>query len=559
MSEEPFYLRQDIQVEPLFDKWYAWSHLIPPATAARNLTERHLKIMDSYIDAPEFHAGAVKNPKMLGGPFIDYDGQRVDEIRALRDETRSRRAPLVALSAALKELDQLLRTEAKGFSLAPLYARVPEILRGYVELAYDLNNQPSFRIVEPLLYESGFYDESAQSIVLSVSTGDNRPFVLSTPRLDSPEVLSLNWRFADKRVDALFRLKHQPQTWREIENMMDLPQDQAALFRQFLTTDPPPVYEPYTGTGVRWRYFGHACVLIETAQVSILFDPVLSYTYESEVSRYTYLDLPDQIDYVVITHNHQDHILFETLLQIRHRVGEVVVPRNGSGMLQDPSLKLILQRTGFPRVRELAELESIAIPGGQVTGIPFFGEHSDLAINTKLAYVVEFGQKKLLFAADSCNIEPHLYERIHRYVGDVDVLFVGMECDGAPLSWLYGPLLMQPLARSLDQSRRLNGSDYQQASAIVHQFHCKEVYVYAMGQEPWLNYVMSIKYTEQSRPIIESNKLIAYCSSNGIVAERLFGEKEILISEVWEPQSVAAAMANDSGRPSGSSGSSPGQ
>jgi hypothetical protein len=50
-----------------------------------------------------------------------------------------------------------------------------------------------------------------------------------------------------------------------------------------------------------------------------------------------------------------------------------------------------------------------------------------------------------------------------------------------------------------------------------------------MGQEPWLNYIMSIKYTEESRPIIESNRLIQYCSEHGIIAERLFGEKEILL------------------------------
>ena len=45
--DAPLYLRQNIQTEPLVDYWYAWSHLIPPATGARNLTERHLKIMDS--------------------------------------------------------------------------------------------------------------------------------------------------------------------------------------------------------------------------------------------------------------------------------------------------------------------------------------------------------------------------------------------------------------------------------------------------------------------------------------------------------------------------------
>ena len=137
----------------------------------------------------------------------------------------------------------------------------------------------------------------------------------------------------------------------------------------------------------------------------------------------------------------------------------------------------------------------------------------------------------LLFAADSCNIEPRLYEHLHREIGDVDALFLGMECDGAPLSWLYGPLLTQRLERAMDESRRLAGSNYEQGLHIVNTFHCREAYVYAMGQEPWLNYIMSIKYTDHSRPIVESNRLIQACQERGIAAERLFGEKEILIEE----------------------------
>ena len=50
-----------------------------------------------------------------------------------------------------------------------------------------------------------------------------------------------------------------------------------------------------------------------------------------------------------------------------------------------------------------------------------------------------------------------------------------------------------------------------------------------MGQEPWLNHVMSIKWTAQSKPIVESDRLIADVPGAVIVAERLFGEKEILI------------------------------
>jgi hypothetical protein len=40
---------------------------------------------------------------------------------------------------------------------------------------------------------------------------------------------------------------------------------------------------------------------------------------------------------------------------------------------------------------------------------------------------------------------------------------------------------------------------------------------------------MTVKYTEQSNPILASNQLIEDCRSRGIQSERLFGEKEILL------------------------------
>jgi L-ascorbate metabolism protein UlaG (beta-lactamase superfamily) len=524
------YLRPDVQAEPLFDGWYAWAYLIPPATAARNITERHLRIMDSYISAPHLHASAVKNPKLLGGPFIDYGGGRVEEVRQLREQTMSSRSKLIALSGALNALDEMLATKADGYSLQPLYQEVPPVLRGYVELVYDLNNHPSFRLLESLLYRSEFYDRSAQTVLLSPAARDQRPFVLSTPRLDASDGVHLSVPFNHQIVDALFRLKREPRSWDEILDMFaDAGHEKHPTLDQFFTSDPPTPYAPYEGHGVRWRYFGHACILIETKGLSILFDPVISYTYPSPLSRYTYDDLPERLDYVVITHNHQDHILFETLLQLRHKVRNIVVPRNGGGTLQDPSVKLLLSNTGFANVVELAEFEQIDTPSGSIVGLPFLGEHADLNVQSKLAYLVRIGKRQLLFAADSCNIEPVLYEHVHRCIGDVDVVFLGMECDGAPLSWLYGPLLSKRLDRSKDQSRRLSGSNFEQAYDIVRRFRCKYAYVYAMGQEPWLNHVMSIKYSSESRPITESTRLVEECRKQGLEAERLFGEKEILL------------------------------
>lgn len=490
-----------------------------------------MKIMNSYVNGPQIHLNAVKNPKMAGGPFIDLGGKRVDEVRALRDRIRTERAHLFELSAAIGELDNMIRSSAKGYSLHPLYAQVPELLRGYVELCYDLNHQASFRLIEPLLYKSRYYDRSMQSLMLSAIRSDNRPFMLSTPRLEDDASLHLQVPFASPLIDELFRLKSDPRRGEEIKEMFGARGSQGELIESFLTPEVPPRYVPYEGPGVRWRYFGHACILIESQGVSMLFDPALSYTYESGISRYTYLDLPDSIDYVLITHNHQDHVLFETLLQIRHKVKNIVVPRSGGGQLQDPSLKLLLEHCGFRNVIEATEMEDFKTDKVQITALPFFGEHADLDIRSKMAWLVKIGPHAMMFAADSCNIEPRLYEHIHREVGDVDVLFLGMECDGAPLTWLYGPLLTARIERAMDESRRLSGSNFEQGRSIVELFDCKEVYVYAMGQEPWLNHVMNVKYTAESRPIVESDKLLKWSQERGITAERLFGEREILIEQ----------------------------
>jgi hypothetical protein len=131
-------------------------------------------------------------------------------------------------------------------------------------------------------------------------------------------------------------------------------------------------------------------------------------------------------------------------------------------------------------------------------------------------------------------------------LGDIHALFVGMECDGAPVSWLYGPLLSRTLERAQDQSRRLNGSNFAQAIEIVNAFKCKEVFVYAMGQEPWLNYVMSLKYTPESNPIVQSNQLIETCRQRGMLSERLFGEREMLLEDedaAGAPKAMTAGVS----------------
>jgi L-ascorbate metabolism protein UlaG (beta-lactamase superfamily) len=495
-----------------------------------NIKDRHLKIMQSYIKNPKIHAAAVKRPEMLGGPFIDYDGGRVAEIKELYEQTLVKREKSLAFYDAVVELSAMLMKEAKGYSLNALYDKIPEVLRGYVELYYDLNNQPNFRFFESLLYESELYDESTQTISLWLVESDNsRSFCLSTPRLDDPKSIYLDIPFKSPVIDELFSMKRRPGNIERMKAELNIPPHQEELFESFFTTEPPREYKKYQREGILTRYFGHACVLVETKEISILCDPVISYDgYETDVNRYTVEDLPDVIDYVLITHNHQDHILLETLLQLRHKIKTIIIPSGGKGNLQDPSLRIMFNKIGFKNVVELDDMQSLELDRCTITGLPFIGEHSDLDIRSKLCYHVALHNRfRILFAADSCNAEPRVYSRIHKVIGDIDVLFLGMECDGAPMSWLYGPLLSKPLTREQDQSRRLAGSDFKQGEKLVDVFNPKNVFVYAMGMEPWLEFISSIKYTDQSKPIVESNKLLKECERRGIDAARLYGEKTI--------------------------------
>ncbi|MCW3466336.1 MBL fold metallo-hydrolase [Chitinophaga nivalis] len=537
MKNGLFHLKPNVIIGPLVDRWYAWTHLISPATAAMNVVGRHLKIMNSYIKAPQIHAAAVKNPKMLGGPFMDYNGKRVAEVKQLRDETLIRQADAIEFAKAVVELDQLLKSIAKGYSLEALYDQVPEVLRGYVELVYDLNNNPSFRVFESLLYKSRFYAEASQSIALWITDNDQRPFCLSTPQLDDENVLHLPIPFHHAGIDALSKMKREAGAIDEVAALLGVADKDRALFDTFFTEQEHPAYRKYTGNKARMRYFGHACILIETRDVSILVDPLVSYYgYESSVEHFSDIDLPDVIDYVLITHNHQDHIVLETLLPLRHKIRNLIVPATNSGALQDPSLKLVFKQMGFKNVVEIDEMEDIRFENCVITGLPFTGEHSDLNIRAKACYHIAIEEFTFLFVADSRVMEPKLYEHVQQVIGDVDVLFLGMECDGAPLSWLYGPLLTEEITRDNDQSRRLAGCDFERGMHLINIFHPKEAYVYAMGQEPWLEFISSIKYTDESNPIVQSNMLVAACAERNIITERLFGEKELLYD--YEQQTV---------------------
>lgn len=532
LGEDPLYLREDAYFEPLFNHWYAWPYLVSPVTAARHLVNTHRRIMQSFVANARLHGLASKESALTGGEFLNYAEDKVADIQLLIEEIDERCGDLVALSEAVEDLDELLRDHTSGRTIEHLYAKIPGPLKGYIELLMDLEHRVSYRLIEPLLYRSPYYKRSLQTLSFGLlSRVTERPFVLSTPRLPDKHHLHLSADFASPLADAIFETRQLPKTAREIDRLFAQCDTAGGLPYRNLFHGVPPQRrcEPVT-KGVRLRYTGHAGFMIETTRVTLLVDPVIaSRGADNAAEIISFAELPEKIDFILLTHTHTDHSNLETLLQLRFKTMKVLVPRNNGGTLADPSIKLLLRELRFD-VQELDELEEIGIPDGRIVSLPFLGEHGDLNIRSKTAWFIELHNKRLFFGADSSNPDLSLYKHLAGHFGNLDVFAIGLECVGAPYTWVYGALHTTNVPRAVRESRRLNGSDCAQALAMVDAFNPRRVFAYALGRERWYRYFMGIEYQHNSRQIVESQRFIEACRSRGIVAEALYGKHTL---ELW--------------------------
>ena len=526
-SDSVVYLRPETKIEPLVCRWYAWPYLIAPAQHAMNVAFRHVPLLQSFAANPAVHLAATQDPGLFGGPFVALEAQDLEGAKALSGEMSRICERSLQFARDLKEFDRMLQDTARGSSLNPLYERLPASLRGLVELSYDTNHHPQIRLREELVYEEGLAS-MAQEISLTMTADRQRAFFMSTPRIPSPRDLSIRMPFSDPRFDRLAAMRTTGIRFEEMVELLDLSGPAVDTFRGMVTTTRPQRNRPhYAGEGVRIRYFGHACVLIQSARTSVLIDPLTAFEPGKD-DRFTVADLPDLIDVVVLTHSHQDHCVPEVLMQLRHRVGRVVVPRNNGGGLTDPSMKLILKALGFKNITVTDPFDELSLADCRVVSLPFSGEHADLDICSKQAVFVEALGHGLMFLVDSDGADVALYEKAARKLDRrVELLFLGMECQGAPLSWLYGPLLTRPVSRKDDESRRLSGADCERAWAAVQTLRPSQAFVYAMGQEPWLRYLMGLEYQPDSVQLQESDRFLARCAQAGLLAERLHIRREL--------------------------------
>ena len=527
-----YLLGRSTVIEPLINNWAVWSDVISPAPYSMHMLHYQMKTLKSYLANPEIHLNACRNPKFAGGPFVDVPVERAGEIKQLLETTEREQSANIEFARAITDTYELLSKEAKGQSLEKFYEKLSPLLRGHTELLYDYYNHPILRLIEGLLYESPLYRRELQSLrIFSTASDHSRRFFLSTPRLLGDGEIDWTTPFENARLDDFFALEDTPKPLAEIREILGSSEKDDDRLLPLLTDEPIAPRRRWDEATPTIRYLGHACVLVQWNGISVMTDPWVGVRPEQGgMERIAYQDLPEKIDYALITHAHHDHFVPETLLRLRHKIECLVVPRTHGLFYTDTSLKLMAQKLGFRNVVELDALESIKLADGEIIAVPFLGEHADLP-HGKSAYIVRAGKERILFAADSNCLDYKLYEHLRRVLGDIETVFLGMECVGAPLSWLYGALLPSKLNYTNDQSRRTKGSDSKAALALLEAVGGRRVYIYAMGNEPWFQYSMGLGLSEDSVQIKEANKVVALARERGFIdALRPFGHYELILN-----------------------------
>ncbi len=534
MSDNTLYrLADSTAIEALVDYWVAWPHTFSPVLYSLHMLNYQKKNLISYLQNPQIHLKSGDNPKLFGESFINVPIDRAADIAQMLDRITNEHGDSLQMASDLIALQNRLDSEAVGQSLEPYYQQLPNSLRGYVELLYDYNNRPIVRCIESLFYKSRHYKKHLQSLRLFTQTHDQaRPYYMSTPRLPDDDSIFWQITFSESAVDELFKLDSQPQSLSYIRNVLGLNTCDDDKLLCLLTEKAPRAVESWQGQGVRIRYLGHAGILVETADIVLLIDPLIAVKpSEGGIERYSFQDLPTYIDYVLITHVHHDYCVFETLLRLRHKIGCLVVPKNAGIFYADISIRLMARELGFQNVIEVEPLNSIPFFGGEIIAIPFLGEHNDLSF-AKSAYLVCAGSQKILFAADSNCLEPQMYKNLREEYGTIDTVFLGMECIGAPLSWIYGALLPKLPDYQDCQARRSDGSNAEAALQLLDAVGANRVYVYALGREPWLQYFMALEPEDDDAYIRDISKMLAVCHDKNYVEARcLYGSAEIFLSK----------------------------
>ncbi|MCR5889400.1 MBL fold metallo-hydrolase [Hymenobacter sp. J193] len=220
----------------------------------------------------------------------------------------------------------------------------------------------------------------------------------------------------------------------------------------------PASIQQKTAEIVRVTWFGHSASLVEIAGKNILFDPMLSVKmgpvswltpkrYNPQLA-ITAEELPP-IEAVLISHDHYDHLDYQTILRLKEKTAHFFVPL-GVGA------HLLAWGVAPAKIHELDWGDSLRLPGLTVVSTPtrhFSGRGLTNRNSTSWSsWVLKSATKRVFYSGDG-GYGPH-FAAIGRQHGPFDLAL--MECGQYNVDWAEIHMMPeQSVQAALDVQARL--------------------------------------------------------------------------------------------------------
>ncbi len=195
-------------------------------------------------------------------------------------------------------------------------------------------------------------------------------------------------------------------------------------------------------------WFGHSSYLFCLEGKRYLVDPVLKMEFPVTTMMspfkgtdiYTPEDMPD-IDVLIITHEHWDHLDYATLRDIRHKVKRVVCPLGVAEYLE-------YWKYTPDSIAELDWYDAVDHPSSKITCLPTRHFSNRLLKRNQTlwaSFMVEAGGRKVYVGGDGGY--DHRFKRIYEQYGSVDLAL--MENGQYNKEWAYIHLMPEDLEKAI--------------------------------------------------------------------------------------------------------------
>ncbi len=231
-------------------------------------------------------------------------------------------------------------------------------------------------------------------------------------------------------------------------------------------------------------WMGHSSLYMQVNGKRIVIDPVLvSASPVSFVNRafagtniYQPEDLPDP-DYLIITHDHWDHLDYKTMLNLKNRTGKVICPLGVGAHLEywgfDPAK--IIELDWDEHIQLDGDIMLTALPARHFSGRGLRSNHSLWA-----GYMLQSTLGNIFLSGDT-GYDTH-FKKIKEQFGKIDLAI--MENGQYNEEWKYIHLLPEDLVKAVEEL---------QPGRLMTVHNSK----FALGKHPW--YEPLQKIAEASR------------------------------------------------------------